>query len=89
MSLLLKQRGIKMEYAEAKQKIVDELTRKLKTKSKWYFNDLSKILEAKPRDAKKLVTQMVEEGILEYWSSGSTSMYGLTGTGKQQGAEGE
>jgi hypothetical protein len=32
---------------------------------------------------------MVQEGILEYWSSGSTSMYGLPGTGKQRGAEHE
>ena len=78
-----------MEYAEAKEKIVAELTKKLKTKSKFYFNDLAKILESKPRDAKKIVNKLVEEGILEYWSSGSTSMYGLPGTGKQAGAEGE
>jgi Mn-dependent DtxR family transcriptional regulator len=78
-----------MEYNEAKEKIVTELTKKLKTKSKFYFNDLSKILEAKPRDAKKIVNQMVVEGVLEYWSSGSTSMYGLPGTGKQAHSEGE
>ena len=78
-----------MEYEEAKQKIVDGLQAKQKSKSKFYFNDLSKILELKPREAKKLVNKLVEEGILEYWSSGSTSMYGLTGTGKQAGAEHE
>ena len=78
-----------MEYAEAKEKIVAELTKKLKTKSKFYFNDLAKILESKPRDAKKIVNKLVEEGILEYWSSGSTSMYGLPGTGKQAHTEGE
>jgi Mn-dependent DtxR family transcriptional regulator len=78
-----------MEYQEAKDKIVAELTKKLKTKSKFYFNDLAKILEAKPRDAKKIVNQMVVEGVLEYWSSGSTSMYGLPGTGKQAHTEGE
>ena len=78
-----------MEYNEAKEKIVTELTKKLKTKSKFYFNDLAKILEAKPRDAKKIVNQMVVEGVLEYWSSGSTSMYGLPGTGKQAHTEGE
>lgn len=78
-----------MEYAEAKEKIVAELTKKLKTKSKFYFNDLAKILESKPRDAKKVVNKLVEEGILEYWSSGSTSMYGLPGTGKQAHTEGE
>jgi Mn-dependent DtxR family transcriptional regulator len=78
-----------MEYEEAKQKIVEGLQKKQKTKSKFYFNDLSKILELKPREAKKLVNKLVEDGILEYWSSGSTSMYGLTGTGKQAGAEHE
>ncbi|MFZ7124844.1 MAG: dissimilatory sulfite reductase D family protein [Desulfobacterales bacterium] len=78
-----------MEYEEAKQKIVTELTKKLKTKSKFYFNDLAKILEAKPRDAKKIVNQLVQDGVLEYWSSGSTSMYGLSGMGKQAAAEHE
>jgi Mn-dependent DtxR family transcriptional regulator len=78
-----------MEYEEAKEKIVTELTKKLKTKSKFYFNDLAKILEAKPRDAKKIVNKLVEEGVLEYWSSGSTSMYGMPGTGKQAAAEHE
>jgi len=78
-----------MEYEEAKQKIVDGLTKKLKSKSKFYFNDLANILGAKPRDAKKIVNQLVQEGVLEYWSSGSTSMYGLPGTGKQTAAEHE
>ncbi len=78
-----------MEYEEAKTKVVEELTKKQKTKSKFYFNDLSKILEMKPREAKKIVNKLVEEGVLEYWSSGSTSMYGLKGTGKQAGAEHE
>ena len=78
-----------MEYEEAKKKIVDGLTKKLKTKSKFYFNDLSKILEMKPREAKKIVNKLVEDGTLEYWSSGSTSMYGMPGTGKQAHSEGE
>jgi MarR-like DNA-binding transcriptional regulator SgrR of sgrS sRNA len=78
-----------MEYEEAKQKIIDELTKKSKSKSKFYFNDLAKILEAKPRDAKKVVNQLVQEQVLEFWSSGSTSMYGLKGMGKQAGAEHE
>lgn len=78
-----------MEYEEAKKMIVDGLTKKQKSKSKFYFNDLSKILEMKPREAKKIVNQLVQDGILEYWSSGSTSMYGLKGTGKQSAAEHE
>jgi Mn-dependent DtxR family transcriptional regulator len=78
-----------MEYEEAKQKIVEALQKKQKTKSKFYFNDLAKILEAKPRDAKKIINKLVQEQVLEYWSSGSTSMYGLPGTGKQAAAEHE
>ena len=78
-----------MEYEDAKKLIVEELTKKLKSKSKFYFNDLSKILDMKPREAKKIVTKMVEEGVLEYWSSGSTTMYGMPGTGKQTAAEHE
>ena len=78
-----------MEYEEAKTLIVEKLTKKLKTKSKFYFNDLSKILGMKPRQAKKLINQMVQDETLEYWSSGSTSMYGLPGTGKQAAAEHE
>jgi Mn-dependent DtxR family transcriptional regulator len=78
-----------LDYEESKEKIVAGLTKKLKTKSKFYFNDLAKILEAKPREAKKVVNKLVEEGVLEYWSSGSTSMYGLPGTGKQAAAEHE
>jgi Mn-dependent DtxR family transcriptional regulator len=78
-----------MDYAEAKSRIVEALEKKSKSKSKFYFNDLSKILELKPREAKKLVNQMVSEGVLEYWSSGSTSMYGLKGAGKQASAEHE
>ena len=75
-----------MEYEEAKQKIVEGLSKK-KGKSKFYFNDLAKILDEKPRAAKKLINQMVTDGVLEYWSSGSTSLYGLTGAGKQAAAE--
>jgi len=78
-----------MEYEEAKKRIVEGLQKKQKSKSKFYFNDLSKILELKPREAKKLINKLVTEEVLEYWSSGSTSMYGLKGTGKQAGAEHE
>ncbi len=44
-----------MEYDEAKEKIVAGLTKKQKVKSKFYFNDLAKILDLKPRVAKKLI----------------------------------
>ncbi len=78
-----------LDYEESKTKLIEGLQKKLKSKSKFYFNDLSKILEVKPREAKKVVNRMVVEGELEYWSSGSTSMYGIPGTGKQAAAEHE
>ena len=78
-----------MDYDTAKDLVVAGLTKKLKTKSKFYFNDLAKLIGEKPRAAKKYVNQMVQEGVLEYWSSGSTSLYGLPGTGKQASAEHE
>ncbi|MCF8025737.1 MAG: dissimilatory sulfite reductase D family protein [Desulfobacteraceae bacterium] len=78
-----------LDYEESKQKIIEGLQKKSKSKSKFYFSDLAKILDAKPREAKKIVTQMINEGILEFWSSGSTSMYGLKGAGKQSAAEHE
>ena len=77
-----------MEQAEAAEKIVEALSKK-KGKTKFYFNDLAKILELKPREAKKLVNQMIQDEVLEYWSSGSTSLYGLKGAGKQAAAEHE
>ncbi len=78
-----------MDYEEAKEKIVAGLEKKAKTKSKFYFNDLTKILDMKPREAKKLINRLVQEEVLEYWSSGSTSLYGLKGAGKQAHAEHE
>jgi Mn-dependent DtxR family transcriptional regulator len=78
-----------MEQAEANKIVKEALEKKQKTKSKFYFNDIQKILDMKPREAKKLINKMIEEGVLEYWSSGSTTMYSLPGTGKQAHAEGE
>ena len=78
-----------LDYEESKTKIVEKLTKKSKSKSKFYFNDLAKILEAKPREAKKVINRLVQEEVLEYWSSGSTSLYGLKGVGKQASAEHE
>lgn len=38
---------------------------------------------------KKILTKLVNAEKLEFWSSGSTTMYGLKGAGKQSQAEGE
>ncbi len=74
---------------EDQQKVVDFLNGK-KGKTKFYFNDFLEVFpERGPRDVKKVLTSMVNAEILEFWSSGSTTMYGLKGVGKQSHAEGE
>lgn len=78
-----------MDKEEAKKIIVEELTKK-KNKSKFYLKDFYGMLpDMKNREVKKLVNDMVAEEILEYWSSGSTTMIGLKGAGKQAASEGE
>ncbi len=73
---------------EDHQKIVDFI--KSKSKTKFYFNDFLEVFPGKgPRDVKKILTAMVQAEIMEFWSSGSTTMYGLKGAGKQSHAEGE
>ena len=57
---------------------------KKKGKSKFYLKDFYAMLpDWKPREVNKLVNNMVQQGMLEYWSSGSTTMYGIKGAGKQ------
>ncbi|MCK9241109.1 dissimilatory sulfite reductase D family protein [Desulfocurvus sp.] len=72
----------------AKQQVVDFCNSKSKTK--FYFNDFLKVFpDEKARDVKKVLTALVQEEVLEFWSSGSTTMYGLKGAGKQAHSEGE
>ena len=74
----------------AKEVIVEKLTKKSKTKSKFYLKDFYAFFpEEKPRAVKNIVNALVKDDVLEYWSSGSTTMIGLKGMGKQAGAEGE
>lgn len=76
--------------ADPKEIVVEFIQSKAKSKSKFYFNDLAALFpEMKMREAKKIINQLVSDGVLEYWSSGSTTMYGLPGTGKQAASEGE
>ena len=65
---------------DAKQRIMDYV--KQQKKSKLYFNDLCKAVpEIKMMAAKKVVNELVNEGKLKYWSSGSTTMYMLPSEG--------
>jgi DeoR/GlpR family transcriptional regulator of sugar metabolism len=58
-------------------------------KTKFYFKDLEKavqekIPDAKSRDIKKAATELVNAGELIYFSTGSTTMYGLKGRGQTE-----
>jgi len=60
------------------------------TKTKFYLKDFNKMFpEKKAREVSKLVNEMVTDGTLEYWSSGSTTMIGLKGAGIQHESEEE
>lgn len=79
-----------MDNEAAKKAILEELKKKSKSKSKFYLKDFYKIFpDEKPRVVKKVVNQMVQEELLEYWSSGSTTLIGLKGMGKQAHSEHE
>lgn len=74
----------------ATKAVVDWLTKKQKSKTKFYLKDFYKIFpDDKPRAIKKVVNKMVEDQVLEFWSSGSTTLYGLKGVGIQHSSEGE
>ena len=77
-----------MTEEEAKKLILETLQSKSKSKSKFYLKDFyAMIPDMKNRDVKNLVNRMVSEGLLEYWSSGSTTLIGLKGMGKQHSEE--
>ncbi|MBI5569858.1 MAG: dissimilatory sulfite reductase D family protein [Desulfomonile tiedjei] len=77
-----------MTDEEIKKLIVEALESKSKTKSKFYLKDFyAMVPDKKPREVKNLVNKMVQEGTLEYWSSGSTTLIGLKGMGKQHQEE--
>ena len=58
-------------------------------KTKFYFKDMEKAVQkvlpdAKSRDIKKAATELVNEGKLIYFSTGSTTMYGLKDRGQTE-----
>ncbi len=76
-----------MGIEEDKQLILDTLKSKA-GKTKFYLSDFNKMFpDRKPRDVKKIVNEMVTDGLLAYWPSGSTTLIGLKGAGKQHEAE--
>lgn len=59
--------------ADEKDIIVEFLKGKSASKSKFYFKDFTELFPDKgPREVKKILTRLVNEEVLEFWSSGST-----------------
>ena len=66
-----------MAYEEEKQKIID-FFKNSKGKTKFYLSDLKKAVpEMKKKELKKVTTEMIEEGTLAYYSTGSSTMLQL------------
>jgi hypothetical protein len=70
------------------QKAIVEFAESSK-KTKFYFSDLEKAVkekfpDAKTRDIKKAATALVNSEQLIYFSTGSTTMYGLKGRGQTE-----
>lgn len=58
-------------------------------KTKFYFNDIQKAVQkvlpdAKARMIKKAATELINEEKLIYFSTGSSTMYGLKGRGQTE-----
>ncbi|MGQ9512334.1 dissimilatory sulfite reductase D family protein [Thermodesulfitimonas sp.] len=71
-----------MSLEEMKAIVVEYLTQA--KKSKHYFNELQKAIQKKfpdasLRDVKKVCNELIAEGKITYFSTGSTTMYCLAG----------
>jgi len=58
-------------------------------KTKFYFKDMEKAVrkvypDAKAREVKKAATALITEEVLIYFSTGSSTMYGLKGRGQTE-----
>jgi DNA replication protein DnaC len=68
-----------------KDTIIEFAKKKSKTKTKMYLKDFHKAdPNAKPREVKNAANELVREGRLEFFSSGSTTLYGIPGMGKSE-----
>ena len=66
-----------MANEEVKQRIID-FFKQSKGKTKFYLSDLKKPCpEMSKKELKKVTTEMIEEGTLMYFSTGSTTMLQL------------
>ena len=72
---------------ELKAAIIEKATKS--PKPQLYIKDFYKCdPEAKPRAIKNIANEMVREGTLMFWSSGSTTMYAIPSRIKNDDADG-
>ena len=63
-----------MAYEQEKQMIID-FFKNSKGKTKFYLSDLTKAVpDMKKKELKKVTTEMIAEGTLAYYSTGSSTM---------------
>jgi len=63
---------------EIRQKVLDYFKSKAKVKTKFYMSDLRKVAPEMPnREFKKIISSMINDGTLMYFSTGSTTMFQL------------
>ena len=67
---------------EVKAQIMDLCMKS--AKPQLYLKDMQKKVDAKPREIKNAANALVKDGKLEYWSSGSSTMYAATGRGQSE-----
>ncbi len=80
--------GVTEEDKELVYNWLVEKTSKPGAKTKFYFNQFLELFPgASPRKVKNVLTALVDDEKVAYWSSGSTTMYGLKGAGKQGATE--
>ena len=53
-------------------------------KPQLYLADMNKKIEGKPRAIKNAANQLVKDGLVEFWSSGSSTMYAAKGRGQSE-----
>jgi len=75
-----------MDKEELKKKLLEFMEKKTGgkgAKSKLYLKDMQRAFsDVSPREIKKAANELVQEGKLEYFSTGSTVMYGIPGRGQ-------
>ena len=76
-----------VDKEELKKDILAFVEKKSKFKPKMYLKDMYKAnADAKPREIKNAANELVRDEKLEFWSSGSTTLFGLKGSSAKETA---